>query len=62
MDIDQIRTFVTISQLKSFSRAADTLHRSQPAISRRIELLSEELGARRCSSASMVPSRSPIPV
>jgi DNA-binding transcriptional LysR family regulator len=45
MDIDQIRTFVTISQLKSFSRAADVLHRSQPAISRRIELLSEELGA-----------------
>src|SRR6266545_2498072 len=45
MDIDQIRTFVAISRLKSFSRAADALHRSQPAISRRIELLNEELGA-----------------
>ncbi len=45
MDIDQIRTFVAITRLRSFSRAAQALHRSQPAISRRIDLLSEELGA-----------------
>lgn len=45
MDIDEIRTFVTIAQLGGFTRAADRLHRSQPAISRRIGLIEEELGA-----------------
>lgn len=45
MDMDQISAFVAISRLKSFSRAADALHRSQPAISRRIDLLNQELGA-----------------
>lgn len=45
MDLDQIRTFVAITRLRSFSRAAQSLHRSQPAVSRRIELLTEELGA-----------------
>ena len=44
MDLDQLRTFAAIAQLKSFSRAAGALHRSQPAISRRIELLERELG------------------
>ena len=42
MDMDQIRTFVTIARGRSFSRASATLHRSQPAISRRIELLERE--------------------
>ena len=45
MDLDQIGAFVAISRLKSFSRAADALHRLQPAISRRIDLLNQELGA-----------------
>src|SRR3984893_11277517 len=45
MDIDEIRTFVSIAQLGGFTRAADRLHRSQPAISRRIGLIEQELGA-----------------
>ena len=45
MDIDEIRTFVTIAELGGFTRAAEKLHRSQPAISRRIKLLEEELRA-----------------
>lgn len=45
MDIDELRTFVSIAQLGGFTRAADRLHRSQPAISRRISLLEHELGA-----------------
>jgi DNA-binding transcriptional LysR family regulator len=45
MDMEEIRTFVTIVRTRSFSRAATLLHRSQPAISRRIELLEQELGA-----------------
>jgi DNA-binding transcriptional LysR family regulator len=42
MDMDQIRTFVTVARGRSFSGAATALHRSQPAISRRIELLERE--------------------
>ncbi len=45
MDIDEIRAFVAIAQLGGFTRAADQLHRSQPAISRRIGLIEDELGA-----------------
>jgi hypothetical protein len=35
MDLDEIRAFVTIARERSFSAAAGTLGRSQPAISRR---------------------------
>src|SRR5262245_10554929 len=45
MDVDEIRTFVSIAQLGGFTRAADRLNRSQPAISRRIGLIEQELGA-----------------
>jgi DNA-binding transcriptional LysR family regulator len=45
MDVDEIRTFVSIAQLGGFTRAAGRLNRSQPAISRRISLIEQELGA-----------------
>ena len=45
MDIDEIQTFLTVAELGSFTRAAQRLHRSQPAISRRLELLEHDLGA-----------------
>jgi DNA-binding transcriptional LysR family regulator len=44
MDLDEMRTFVAIARCGSFSRAAAQLHRSQPAISRRIDLLETECG------------------
>jgi DNA-binding transcriptional LysR family regulator len=44
MDSESLLTFVTIHQASSFSAAADMLGRSQPAISRRIALLEEQLG------------------
>ncbi len=44
MDIDEISTFVAIAELGSFTRAAQRLHRTQPAISRRLSLLEHELG------------------
>ncbi|WP_170181772.1 LysR family transcriptional regulator [Phreatobacter stygius] len=44
MDSDALLTFVTIHQANGFSRAAEILGRSQPAISRRIALLEDELG------------------
>jgi DNA-binding transcriptional LysR family regulator len=45
MDVDEIRTFVSIAQLGGFTRAAGRLNRSQPAISRRISLIEQELGS-----------------
>src|SRR5215470_808441 len=45
MDIESIRTLLSIAQLGGFTRAAGRLHRSQPAISRRIGLIEQELGA-----------------
>lgn len=45
MDIDEIQTFVAIADLGGFTQAGLRLHRSQPAISRRLGLLERELGA-----------------
>jgi DNA-binding transcriptional LysR family regulator len=45
MEIIEIEAFVTIAQYGGFTRAATALNISQPAISRRMELLERELGA-----------------
>jgi DNA-binding transcriptional LysR family regulator len=45
MDLDGLQTFVAIADLGGFTRAGARLHRSQPAISRRLSLLEQELGA-----------------
>ena len=42
--IDEIETFVSIARRGGFARAAESLHRSQPAISRRVEMLEQQLG------------------
>ena len=41
----EIEAFVTITESGTFTRAAEALHCSQPAVSRRIELLERELSA-----------------
>jgi DNA-binding transcriptional LysR family regulator len=46
MDIAEIEAFMSTAELGGFSRAASRLYRSQPAISRRIGLLEDELGAK----------------
>lgn len=45
MEVDQLETFLAIAQLGGFSRAGARVHRSQPAVSRRLRLLENELGA-----------------
>lgn len=45
MGIDEIQTFLAIAELGGFTRAGRRLHRSQPAISRRLGILEHELGA-----------------
>jgi DNA-binding transcriptional LysR family regulator len=44
VDINQLEVFLAVAQEKSFSRAAETLHRTQPAVSQAIRRLEGELG------------------
>jgi DNA-binding transcriptional LysR family regulator len=46
MDFEQLRTFMEVSRLRSFSRAAEKLSVTQPAISAQIRTLENEVGAR----------------
>ena len=45
MELNSVEAFLAIYNTRSFSNAATTLHLSQPAISRRIQLLEQELDA-----------------
>ena len=45
MELDQLEAFVAIVRRGGFTRAAAVLHLSQPAISRRIQLLEHEVAA-----------------
>ena len=46
MDFDQLVTFIEVARLNSFSRAANTIFRSQPAVSAQIQQLEQECGAK----------------
>src|SRR5438874_2956345 len=46
MQIDQIETFLAVASYGGFHRAAQALRLSQPAVSARIQLLEESLGAK----------------
>ncbi len=43
MDINNLETFIEVAESKSFSRSAETLHLTQPAVSKRIAALETEL-------------------
>ncbi|MDX1455934.1 MAG: LysR family transcriptional regulator, partial [Marinobacter sp.] len=45
MDSNSLKAFVTIVDLGSFSEAAETLHLTQPAISKRLAALENQLGS-----------------
>jgi DNA-binding transcriptional LysR family regulator len=44
MDYDQLGSFLEVAKLQSFSRAAEKLFRTQPAISGQVRLLEQECG------------------
>lgn len=44
MDINQLEVLVAVAKEKSFSRAAETLNRTQPAVSQAIRRLEQEIG------------------
>jgi LysR family nitrogen assimilation transcriptional regulator len=46
MDLTRLQYFVAVAEAGSFSRAAAALHMSQPALSRQVLLLEEEVGQR----------------
>lgn len=46
MELRQIRTFVHVAELGSISAAAERLHVAQPALSRHLQALEQELGVR----------------
>lgn len=45
MDFKQLRAFLTVAETGNVTRAADVLHLVQPAVSRQIRLLEEDIGA-----------------
>ncbi len=60
LDAEALRTFVTVAQLRSFSAAADMLHKTTSAISYRIKALEDSIGAplfqRTTRSVTLTPS------
>ncbi len=46
MDIGQLRTLIHVAELGSLSKAADRMRIAQPALSRQVRMLEEELGIR----------------
>ena len=45
MDLKQLRAFLTVAETGNVTRAAEVLHLVQPAVSRQIRLLEEDIGA-----------------
>ncbi|QYO65240.1 LysR family transcriptional regulator [Leptolyngbya sp. 7M] len=44
MDLNQLEVFLSVAEEKSFSKAAEVLNRTQPAVSQAIRRLEEEIG------------------
>ncbi len=52
VELAELQVFLTVAAERSFSRAADKLHRTQPAISQALKRLEDELGERLIERAS----------
>ncbi len=60
LNLEELHTFVVVAQLRSFSAAAEFLHRTTSAISHRIKMLEDSMGValveRTTRSVSLTPS------
>src|ERR1700747_2212106 len=45
MDTQSLQAFIEVAETRSFSKAGERLHLSQPAISKRIAVLEQQLGS-----------------
>src|SRR5213593_400900 len=52
MELRQLRTYVSVAELRHFGRAASLCNLSQPAVSHQIALLEQELGAKLLNRAA----------
>lgn len=59
MDIRELRTFIAVAQTGNITRAAEELHISQPALSRQIIKLENELGCKLLERGGAMASPSP---
>ncbi|MGO3354844.1 MAG: LysR family transcriptional regulator, partial [Halomonas sp.] len=46
MDTQSLQAFLAVADTQSFSRAAEQLHLTQPAVSKRIATLESQVGTR----------------
>ena len=46
MNLDQLRAFIMLAERRTFTEAARRLGLSQPTLSRQVQALEEELGAK----------------
>ena len=60
MDFKQLAAFVTVAELKSFSKAAERLYLSQPTISAQIRNLEAELKTRLLSRTTKTVRLTPV--
>lgn len=59
MNTSQLECFVRVAETRSFQQAADALHISQPAVSKQIAALENELGARLFIRTTRIVSLTP---
>ena len=45
LDLEMMRSFIQVAEMKSFSKAASNLHKTSATISYRIKMLEESVGA-----------------